>query len=142
MFILIPSGHAAAGLHGDGNGSGKAISELLDDVGFGEAFVDVALLVGPGGEGLVGGRILLSEKIAFAGSQIRRVACHHVLKSRGKRQDFVLDFNGVGGILREVFRLSHHDRNYFSLKVQFQRKRFGHGAESGSEVVGISVHRA
>ena len=76
------------------------------------------------------GEIGVRSRLPLPWPQVGRAGGHGFLEHGREGQDFVFDFDGVGGVLRQIFGFGDDDGDHFALQVQLLRKRGGHGAES------------
>src|SRR2546422_1231705 len=96
-----------------------------DDIGFGKAFLDVALFIGPGRIRILLRRIRRPEQISFAAAKVGRIGSHGVFERRCKRKHLIFDLDGTDSILREILTFSSDDRDRFTLKIQLFAQRLG-----------------
>jgi hypothetical protein len=98
------------------------------------------MLIRPSNVRKIGGRKRMTDEVSLSVSQIGRIGSHAVLQQRGEWQYVVRYLDRVGGILREVLGLRHHDGRNFPLKIQFSRQWFGQ-YPAPSNVGGLQFRR-
>jgi hypothetical protein len=94
------------------DGAGVVVSELLDDVGFPQSLLDIAIL----GE-------RCGEVSPARSAEVWRSRRHHLRKARSERKDLVVDLKGFDGVLGNVFRFRGNDGHEVTLEEKF----FGQG---------------